>query len=124
MEKQEPEDRPVWDAVKVLCIIRYEIDPYQADAFKSYAQAWGSIIPRCGGYLVGYYMPYEGTNDVAWGLIAFPTLAAYERYKACLRTDAQARANFQAAQSKRVISREERNFVMLVNGTFNIPPAT
>jgi hypothetical protein len=109
--------------VKVLCAIRYQIDPSQTDAFAQYAQAWGAIIPRCGGYLVGYYLPYEGTNDIAWGLIAFPTLAAYERYKERLRSDAQAQENFRAAKSKRFILREERNFVMLVDGTFNVRPA-
>jgi hypothetical protein len=106
----------------VLCVIRYQIDPNQADAFAAYARAWGPIIPRCGGYLVGYYLPYEGTNDVAWGLIAFPSLAAYEEYRGRLRADAQAQANFRTAKSKRFIIREERNFVMLVDGTFNVPP--
>jgi len=63
-------------AMKITCVIRYQIDPFQRDAFKLYAENWGRIIPRCGGELVGYFLPYEGTNDVAWGLIAFESLAA------------------------------------------------
>src|SRR5580700_11362042 len=55
----------------MTCVIRYEIDPFQRDGFKKYAENWGRIIPRCGGHLVGYFLPHEGTNDVAWGLIAF-----------------------------------------------------
>src|SRR6266404_6243577 len=55
----------------ITCVIRYEIDPFQRDGFKKYAENWGRIIPRCGGHLVGYFLPHEGTNDVAWGLIAF-----------------------------------------------------
>jgi NIPSNAP len=107
----------------LTCFIRYEIDPFQLDAFKDYAENWGRIIPRCGGHLIGYFLPDEGTNNVAWGLIAFESLAAYERYRARIKADPAGRANFVAAQSKRVILREERNFVRIVDGTFSLPPA-
>ena len=106
----------------ITCIIRYQIDPFQRDDFKTYAENWGRIIPRCGGHLVGYFLPHEGTNDVAWGLIAFDSLAAYETYRARLRSDSEALANFALAQSKRIILREERNFVQVVEGTFALPP--
>ncbi|HEV8234180.1 MAG TPA: NIPSNAP family protein [Gemmatimonadaceae bacterium] len=108
----------------ITCVIRYEIDPFQREAFKTYAENWGRIIPRCGGHLVGYFLPYEGTNDVAWGLIAFDSLAAYERYRARLKSDAEARDNFNMAQTKRLILREERNFVEVVEGTLGVPPAS
>jgi NIPSNAP len=107
-------------SMTITCFIRYQIDPFQRDEFKKYAENWGRIIPRCGGHLVGYFLPYEGTNDVAWGLISFDSLASYEAYRARLRTDPEARANFAMAQSKRFILREERNFVELVDGTFNL----
>jgi NIPSNAP len=107
----------------ITCVIRYQIDPFQRDAFKKYAENWGRIIPRCGGHLVGYFLPHEGTNDVAWGLIAFDSLASYESYRARLNSDPEARENFAFAQTKRLILREERNFVELVDGTFNIPSA-
>jgi hypothetical protein len=105
----------------IVCVIRYQIDPFQRDAFKKYAEDWGRIIPRCGGHLVGYFLPHEGTNDIAWGLIAFDSLASYEAYKARLRTDSEGRENFAMAQTKRFILREERNFVEVVDGTFGIP---
>lgn len=108
-------------SMTITCIIRYQIDPFQRDAFKRYAENWGRIIPRCGGYLIGYFLPYEGTNDVGWGLIGFESLAAYEAYKVRLKGDAEARENFAMAQSKRFILREERNFVEAVDGTLNIP---
>lgn len=104
----------------ITCFIRYQIDPFQRDEFKKYAENWGRIIPRCGGHLVGYFLPDEGTNDVAWGLISFDSLAAYEAYRARLRSDPEARANFAMAQSKRLILREERTFLELVDGTFNL----
>lgn len=95
----------------LTCFIRYQIDPFQREAFKRYAQAWGRIIPRCGGRLVGYFLPHEGNNDIAWGLIGFDDLAAYERYRATLKADAEGRANFALAQAERFILREERSWL-------------
>jgi hypothetical protein len=71
--------------------------------------------------LVGYFLPHEGTNDVAWGLIAFESLAAYESYRTRLKSDPEARDNFAMAQTKRLILREERNFVEAVDGTIGLP---
>jgi hypothetical protein len=113
--------------VTIMCVIRYQIDPFQQDAFKRYAANWGRIIPRCGGHLVGYFLPHEGTNDIAWGLVAFDSLASYEAYRRRLKSHPEGRENFATSQAKRFILREERTFVELVDGTFNIPaelPAT
>ena len=107
--------------MKITCFIRYQIDPFQREEFSKYAENWGRIIPRCGGHLIGYFLPYEGMNDVAWGLIAFDSLAAYEAYRARIKSDAEGRENFAMAQAKRLILREERNFVEIVEGTFGLP---
>ena len=101
----------------ITCFIRYEIDPLQLDAFRTYARQWGQIIPRCGGRLVGYFVPHEGTSYVAWGLIAFESLSSYERYRARLKADPEGAENFQQAREKRFILREERTFLEGVNGT-------
>jgi len=108
--------------MKYVCIIRYQIDPFQKDDFEWRAEHLGTIIPRNGGHLVGYFMPHEGTNDVAWGLIGFDTLAQYETYRARLRDDADLTREDAMVKSKKLILREERNFVRLVDGTYNIPP--
>jgi NIPSNAP len=105
----------------ITCFIRYQIDPFRRDEFRKYAENWGRIIPRCGGHLVGYFIPHEGTNDIAWGLIAFESLAAYETYRARLKTDPEARMNFSMAQGKRIILREERTFLEVVDETFGRP---
>jgi hypothetical protein len=110
-------------SMAIACIIRYQIDPFQRDAFKKYAENWGRIIPRCGGHLIGYFLPYEGTNDVAWALIAFDSLASYEVYRTRLKVDSESRENFALAQTQRFILREERNFVEAVDGTFGSPAA-
>ncbi len=105
----------------IACFIRYQIDPFQREAFREYALRWGEIIPRCGGHLLGYFLPHEGTNDVAWGLVASESLAAYEAYRALILADDEGRKNLALAREKRLILREERTFVRVVEGTFQVP---
>jgi hypothetical protein len=103
--------------MSITCFIRYEIDPYQREAFAEYADKWSTIIPRCGGELIGYFLPREGTNDVAFALISFESLAAYEQYRVRLTQDADSRANFAFAQAKKFVRREERTFLEGVKST-------
>ena len=105
----------------ITCFIRYKIDPFQRAAFKEYAEQWARIIPRCGGHLIGYFLPHEGSNDIAWGLISFESLAAYEAYRSRLKADAAGRENFGMAQSLRFILSEERTFLEAVESTLNRP---
>lgn len=95
----------------VTCCIRYVIDPFQRDAFAAYARNWLTIIPACGGNLVGYWLPHEGTNNIALALISFDSLAAYEAYRGRLKTDPAGAANFASAQRERFILSEERTFL-------------
>jgi hypothetical protein len=97
--------------MRITCFIRYQIDPFKKAEFETYARRWGRIIPRCGGDLRGYFLPHEGTNDVAYGVISFASLADYETYRARLREDAEGRANFAFAEEHRLILREERTFL-------------
>ena len=71
----------------ITVFIRYQIDPFKRPAFEAYAQRWLTIIPKCGGNLLGYWMPHEGTNNIAFGLISFESLAAYEAYRTRLKAD-------------------------------------
>jgi NIPSNAP len=91
--------------------IRYQIDPHKRDGFEEYARTWLQIIPKCGGDLVGYWMPHEGTNNIAYGLISFPSLAAYEAYRTRIKADGAGEANFAFAQKERFILSEERTFL-------------
>ncbi|WP_430421754.1 NIPSNAP family protein [Phenylobacterium sp.] len=95
----------------VTCCIRYVIDPFQTAEFEAYARNWLTIIPACGGDLLGYFLPHEGTNNVALAMISFESLAAYEAYRARLRADAAGAANFAMAQAKRFILSEERTWL-------------
>jgi hypothetical protein len=109
--------------MSLVCFIRYDIDPFQRAAFKIYAENWAGIIPRCGGHLLGYFLPHEGTNHVAWGLIKIESLAAYEAYRTRLKQDAAAQENFGFAQTQRFILREERTFLEVVDATFAVAGA-
>jgi hypothetical protein len=97
--------------MNVVCHIRYEIDPTKQAQFEEYARNWLTLIPAAGGELIGYFMPHEGTNYVAHAMIGFESLAAYETYRARLKTDAGSRANFDFAQTNRIILKEEREFL-------------
>lgn len=100
----------------ITVFIRYQINPFKREAFEEYASRWLTIIPKCGGEVVGYWMPHEGTNNIAFGLISFDTLASYETYRARLRTDPAAVANFAFAQDQQLILAEERTFLRQVTG--------
>jgi len=98
----------------ITVFIRYQLDPFQRDAFEDYARRWLAIIPKCGGDLVGYWMPHEGTDNIAFALISFESLAAYEAYRARLKADPEGAANFRSAQQQRLIMSEERTFLRRV----------
>jgi hypothetical protein len=111
-----PDERPINQEISmtIVCCIRYQIDPFKREQFARYAETWGAIIPRCGGDLIGYFLPHEGTNDVALALIGFESLAAYEAYRAKLRQDKDGMDNFNFAESNKLILREERTFLRAV----------
>jgi hypothetical protein len=103
-------------AMTITCCIRYVLDPYKRDAFETYARRWGEIIPRCGGDLIGYFMPHEGANNIALAMISFASLAEYEAYRARIKADAEGMANFRFAEEQRFILSEERTFLRGVAG--------
>jgi hypothetical protein len=65
----------------ITCFIRYEIDPFKKDQFTAYADNGARIIPCLCAYLLGYFVPHEGSNYEAWGLISYSNMAAYEVYR-------------------------------------------
>jgi hypothetical protein len=100
--------------VAVTVFIRYQLDPFKRAMFEQYARRWLGVIPRCGGDLVGYWMPHEGTNNIAFALISFENLAAYENYRTRLRGDKEGMANFDFAEENKFILAEERTFLRKV----------
>jgi hypothetical protein len=101
-------------AMTITVFIRYQLDPFKRAQFEQYSKNWLTIIPKCGGDLLGYWMPHEGTNNIAFALISFESLAAYESYRARLRADSEGMANFNFAEENRFILAEERTFLRKV----------
>jgi hypothetical protein len=116
-------EREEKSATQLVCIIRYQIDPFKRAEFKKHAENLVTVVPNAGGHLLGYFLPDEGTNDIAWGLIGFESLTAYEAYRARLTVDRDAVQDATWTRDQRCILREERNFVALVDGTFNLAPS-
>jgi NIPSNAP len=98
----------------VTCCIQYTLDPHKVGVFEQYASRWPPIIERCGGSLVGYYLPKEGANNFALALIDFPSLAAYEAYRERLVEDSEANENFNEAGNTGCILSEFRSFLRRV----------
>jgi hypothetical protein len=98
----------------ITVFIRYQIDPFKRAAFEEYARRWLSIIPTCGGKVDGYWMPHEGTNNIAFGLISFESLADYQAYRPCLPSHEAGAENLRMAEERRFTLEEERTFLRRV----------
>ena len=97
--------------------IRYTLDIHKLAEFETYARNWPEPIRRCGGELVGYYLPTKiaGPTNFALALINFPTLAAYENYRDALINDADAKANVESADNSGCILLEDRTILRQVS---------
>jgi hypothetical protein len=97
----------------ITVCIRYTIDTQKTNEFEQYARNWPKPIRRCGGELVGYFLPTKiaGPTNFALALINFPTLAAYEHYRDALMCDPDARANVEMADKSGCILLEDRSIL-------------
>jgi hypothetical protein len=98
-----------------LCI-RYVIDQNKYRNFEEYARAWPEPIRRCGGELIGYFLPTKlaGPTNAALALINFPSLDAYEKYRAALMADPAATANVAMIEKSGCILSEDRSFLQRI----------
>jgi len=98
-----------------LCI-RYKINPNKLSDFEEYARNWPKPIERCGGNLIGYFLPTKlaGQTDSALALIDFPSLSAYEEYRRRVMEDPEARQNVAHAERSGCILVEDRSFLQWV----------
>ena len=71
----------------ITCVVEYVIDPAKIDAFERFAQRWMELVSQQGGTHHGYFLPAEGASDQALALFSFPSLAAYEQYRALFGVD-------------------------------------
>ena len=98
-----------------LCI-RYTLDANKLADFAAYAQALRAPIERCGGTYVDYYLPTKvaGPTNTAIGLIDFPNLASYEKYRDKLASDLGAVECLRGAEAAGCILVEDRSIIRRV----------
>jgi hypothetical protein len=96
--------------------IRYTLDVGKLADFAAYAEALQKPVTRCGGSLVGYYLPTKlaGPTNIALALIDFPSLAAYEQYRERLAVDPEASECLRRVESAGSILIEDRTILRRV----------
>ena len=95
----------------ITCQVRYEIDPVRIDAFERFAIGWMELVQRHGGIHHGYFVPSEGASDIAFALFNFPSLAAYQEYRARFGVDPDFVAADQIRDESECVRRFERTFL-------------
>lgn len=97
----------------ITVCIRYTIDIHKHGDFEQYARNWPDAIRRCGGELVGYFLPTKtaGPTNIAYAMINFENLAAYEKYREALMKDEDARRNVAFADRSGCILIEDRSIL-------------
>jgi hypothetical protein len=98
--------------VHTLCI-RYSLDPNRLPHFKTYVERELEAIRTAGGKIVGYWLPtdFAGPTNIAYGLIDFMTLGAYELYRKTLAADPLHQRNADELTRSGVIIKTERSLL-------------
>ncbi len=94
----------------ITCYLNYIIDPKKLNEFETYAKLWIPLVNKFGGTHHGYFLPSEGTNNVALALFSFPSLATYEQYRIDSFNDEKCIEAFKYAQETDCIISYERSF--------------
>jgi hypothetical protein len=100
----------------ITCHVRYVIDPNLISEFEAYAKMWIPLVEKFGGKHHGYFLPAEGANNIALALFSFPSLAAYETYRADSLQDSECQAAFAFAKETKCVLSYERSFFRPVLG--------
>lgn len=97
--------------------IRYQIDHNKLRDFEVYARSLAEPIRRCGGDLIGYFLPtrFAGRTNEALALINFADLAAYQSYREALGSDPENAAAIAQVESSGCIICEDRSFLQRVS---------
>ena len=66
----------------ITCVVEYVIVPGKIGDFERFGRRWMQLVDAHGGMHHGYFLPAEGASDKALALFSFPSLAAYEQYRA------------------------------------------
>jgi hypothetical protein len=99
--------------------IRYAFNPDKRDAVKTYVEAELEPIRRSGGKILGYFLPTEfaGPINEALGLIEFPNLDAYERYRNKLANDPDHKKNLARLEASGANVKMNRSIIQKVENS-------
>jgi len=100
----------------ITCVVEYTIDPAKIEAFEQFGRAWIDLVNRHGGQHHGYFLPSEGASDRALALFSFPSLAAYENYRALFGVDPDFVAADRIRDQSGCVLKYERSFMRPVLG--------
>jgi hypothetical protein len=95
----------------ITCYLRYEIDPFKAKEFETYAKMSIPLVGKFGGTHHGYFLPHEGPDHVAVAMFSFPTLAAYEIYRAEAAKDPDCQKAMEYYRETKCFLKYERSFM-------------
>ena len=95
----------------ITCVVEYVIDPAKIDAFERFAREWIGLVNARGGKHHGYFLPSEGASDRALALFSFPSLAAYEHYRAGFGVDPEFIAADRIRDESGCVLRYDRTFM-------------
>ena len=99
----------------ITCFIKYTLNIAKIEQFEAYAKAWIPLVNKFGGTHLGYYLPHEGANNIAYALFNFPSLATYEEYRKDSFNDPACIAAYQLAKDSQCIVSYERTFLKPLN---------
>jgi NIPSNAP len=95
----------------ITCVVEYVIAPAKIDAFERFARRWIELVGAHGGTHHGYFLPAEGASDKALALFSFPSLAAYEQYRALFGVDPEFTEADRIRDESGCVLRYERTFM-------------
>ncbi len=95
----------------ITCYLRYVIDPFKLKEFETYGKMWIPLVEKFGGKHHGYFLPHEGPNNIALAMFSFPSLAAYETYRAAAANDPECQTAMRYYQETRCFLSFERSFM-------------
>lgn len=95
----------------ITCYIKYIVDPAKLDEFEQYGKTWIKLVNQFGGQHLGYFLPHEGANNIAYALFNFPSLAAYEKYRTDSQQDPECIKAYEYARTTQCIISYERSFM-------------
>jgi len=95
----------------ITCYLRYEIDPLKVKEFEIYGRMWIPLVNKFGGTHHGYFLPHEGPDHIAIAMFSFPSLAAYEKYRADAAKDAECRKAIDYYLETKCYIKYERSFM-------------